>query len=158
MMRPILLAEDSADDAMVIQSTLKKAGVLNPVFVVSDGANAVAYLKGAGFYADRDLFPLPGVFLLDLKMPGKDGFEVLEWWKTQPQLKHLLVVVLSGYHDIESIKRAYSLGARSFLTKPCTIQDIMNLRQAFTGSWNHSALQGFSHGVTDLPGSQAGVG
>ncbi len=76
MSRPILLAEDSEDDAILIQATLKKAEVLNPVLAVSDGAQAIAYLKGEKFYADRNLFPLPGVILLDLKMPNKTGFDV----------------------------------------------------------------------------------
>ena len=98
-MRPILLAEDSHDDAFVVRSTLKRAGVLNPVHVVTDGAKAVAYLQGEGIYADRDLFPLPDVLLLDLKMPKLSGFDVLEWWRSQPQLSNMLVVVLSGYSD-----------------------------------------------------------
>ncbi len=139
MIRPILLAEDSEDDATIIQVTLEKAGVKNPVLVVSDGAKAISYLKGTGFYADRELFPLPGVVLLDLKMPVKNGFEVLEWWKTQPQLSDILIVVLSGYYDLESIRYAYSLGARSFLIKPCKIEDILNLKEAFAGSWNQMA-------------------
>jgi YesN/AraC family two-component response regulator len=62
----------------------------------------------------------------------------LEWWKTQPQLKDILIVVLSGYYDLESIRYAYSLGARSFLIKPCKVEDIMNLRQAFAGSWTEA--------------------
>ena len=84
VMRPILLAEDSEDDATVLRSTLRKAGLAAPVVVVPDGSQAIAYLKGEGIYADRDLFPLPGLLLLDLKMPGKNGFEVLEWCETQP--------------------------------------------------------------------------
>src|SRR5580693_4018816 len=79
-LRPILLAEDSEDDALIIKSTLGKAGVLNPVFVVPDGVKAIAYLKGEGEFAVRGLFPVPDVFLLDLKMPRKDGFDVLQWW------------------------------------------------------------------------------
>ncbi len=139
-MKPILLAEDSEDDAFVVRSTLKKAGVLNPVLVVDDGAKAVAYLRGDGFFADRDLFPLPDVLLLDLKLPKLSGFGVLEWWRTQPHLSYILVIVLSGYHDLESVKRAYALGARSFLMKPCSVEDVLNLRQAFAGSWNRSEL------------------
>jgi CheY-like chemotaxis protein len=75
MIRPILLAEDSEDDAILIQVTLRRAGVLNPVLAVPDGVQTVAYLKGEKFYADRVFFPLPGVILLDLKMPQKTGFK-----------------------------------------------------------------------------------
>jgi CheY-like chemotaxis protein len=153
MIRPILLAEDSEDDAILIQATLKKAEVHNPVLAVSNGAQAIAYLKGEKFYADRNLFPLPGVILLDLKMPHKNGFEVLEWWKNQPQLQDILIVVLSGYYDLESIRYAYSLGARSFLIKPCKVEDIINLRQAFSGAWNHSAP-----GTPTKPGSWRKIG
>jgi CheY-like chemotaxis protein len=153
MLRPILLAEDSEDDAILIQATLKTAGVLNPVLTVSDGVQAIAYLKGHGFYTDRVLFPLPAVILLDLKMPHKNGFQVLEWWKTQPQLKDILVVVLSVYHDLESIRYAYSLGARSFLIKPCKVDDIINLKQAFSGAWNQSAAPSMN-----APGTQPKTG
>ena len=153
-MQTILLIEDSEDDAIITQATLKKAGVLNPVKVVANGAKAIAYLKGEGDYADRTRYPLPSLMLLDLKLPKKAGFEVLEWWKSQPQLKKILVVVLSGYSDLHSVNRAYALGAHSFLIKPCKVEDIMNLRQAFTGSWNHSAPQGFPGGKMELPGSR----
>jgi CheY-like chemotaxis protein len=151
-MQPILLVEDSEDDAVITQAMLKKAEVLNPVLVLSDGAKAIAYLKGDGFYADRELFPLPRVVLLDLKMPVKNGFKVLEWWQTQPQLKDLLMVVLSGYRDWESVKRAYSLGAQSFLVKPCKVEDLLNLRQTFSHYWGQSALQPPKYGGTNAPG------
>src|SRR5579883_2465504 len=111
IVKPILLAEDFPDDARILQTVLKKAGVLNPIFVVSDGAEALDYLKGEGFYADRTRFPLPAVLLLDLKMPKLDGFSVLEWCKAQPFLKDMLVVVLTGHREINAVNRAYSLGA-----------------------------------------------
>jgi CheY-like chemotaxis protein len=133
--KPILLAEDLEDDAKIIQYVLKKAQVMNPIIVVPDGAEAVAYLKGEGFYADRAKFPLPAVLLLDLKMPKRNGFEVLEWCKTQPELKNMLVVVLSGYQDLDSVNRAYALGAHSFLVKPCNVEDISNLMRSFKGYW-----------------------
>jgi CheY-like chemotaxis protein len=133
--KPILLAEDSEDDADIIRHVLKKAKVDNPIITVWDGAEAIAYLKGEGIYADRDLSPLPAVLLLDLKMPKRDGFEVLEWVRTQPQFKDLLIVVLSGFNQLESINRAYALGAHSFLTKPCQLEDITNLTNTFKGYW-----------------------
>jgi CheY-like chemotaxis protein len=158
MIRPILLAEDSEDDARIIQTTLERAGVQNPVLVVSDGATAISYLKGTGFYTDRELFPLPGVILLDLKMPVKNGFEVLEWWKNQPQLSEILIVVLSGYYDLESIRYAYSLGARSFLIKPCKVEDILNLKEAFAGSWNQPVWPLPPHGEMKIFGPKPGRG
>jgi CheY-like chemotaxis protein len=135
--KPILLAEDFANDARLIQTILKRAGIINPVFVVHDGKEAIDYLSANGFYADRTKFPLPAVLLLDLKMPKVDGFEVLEWCKTQAQLREMLVVVMTGNHEVGAANRAYSLGAHSFLMKPCNVDDIRNLADTFKGYWNH---------------------
>jgi CheY-like chemotaxis protein len=139
MAKAILLAEDFEDDAVFLQRVLKKAGVVNPVMVVGDGDKAIAYLRGDGVFSDREKFPIPGVLFLDLKMPGKNGFEVLEWLKDQSQLKELLVVVLSGYHEVRDVNRAYALGAHTFLVKPCNQEDFANLMKAFAGHWIHSS-------------------
>ncbi|HZV34467.1 MAG TPA: response regulator [Verrucomicrobiae bacterium] len=136
----ILLAEDFDDDAKIIQVVLSQAGVENPVFVVSDGREVIAYLRGEGKYANRKKFPVPSVLLLDLKMPKCDGFDVLEWCKKQPQLGDMLVVVLTGNRELSSVKRAYELGAHSFLVKPCQTQDIVHLTQSFRGYWNFSPV------------------
>jgi CheY-like chemotaxis protein len=133
--KSILLAEDVEDDARIIQVTLKQAGVINPVYVVHDGLEAITYLSGTGEYADRARFPQPGVLLLDLTMPKRNGFEVLEWCKEQSYLRNMLTIVLSGNREIGSIKKAYSLGAHSFLLKPCHVQDVANLTQTFKGYW-----------------------
>src|SRR5580698_8628051 len=118
MIRPILLAEDFEADALIVQRLLKKAGVANPILVVPDGGEAIAYLNNDGPFRDRQKFPLPAVLLLDLKLPNKTGFEVLEWCRTQPHLKDLFIVVLSGHYELREVNQAYQLGARSFLTKP----------------------------------------
>src|SRR5437762_12410408 len=83
----ILIAEDSESDIFFMLRVMEQAGVLNPIFVVRDGKEAMAYLQGNGQYADRVTYPTPGIVLLDLKMPGIDGFEVLRWRRTQPQLQ-----------------------------------------------------------------------
>jgi CheY-like chemotaxis protein len=75
------------------------------------------------------------VLFLDLKMPRMSGFEVLEWWRTQPQLKKLLVIILSCFGELPEVRRAYALGANSFLTKPCEVHDVVNLTGAFQGYW-----------------------
>jgi CheY-like chemotaxis protein len=135
MAKPVLVAEDFEPDAEALQSALKRAGVTNPVFVVGDGDRAIAYLKGEGIFSDRELFPPPGILILDLKMPGRGGMEVLEWCKRQRQLEDLLVVVVSGYNHILEIKQAYELGAATFLTKPVRDEDIANLIRAFKNHW-----------------------
>ncbi len=131
-MQLILIAEDYESDAKLIERALKRAGVLNPILVVTDGDEAIAYLKGDGAYSDRTKFPLPGVLLLDLKMPRVTGFEVLEWWKKEPQLKELVIIVLSGLRELQEVTRAYQLGARTFLVKPPTEDEVKNLVKAFT--------------------------
>ena len=114
----ILLVEDRLDDVSLITRSLQKAGVVNPLQVVRNGEDAIAYLKGEGKFANRDEFPLPELVLLDLKMPGIDGFEVLSWIRMEPGLSGLRVVVLTSSEQIKDVNRAYALGANSFLVKP----------------------------------------
>lgn len=126
MTRPILLAEDFEADALAVQRLLKKTGVINPIIVVPDGGEAIAYMNNEGPFRDRQRFPLPGVLLLDLKLPTKNGFEVLEWCRAQPYLKSLFIVVLSGHYQLRDVNQAYLLGAHTFLTKPANQADIVN--------------------------------
>ncbi|MEY2465898.1 MAG: hypothetical protein QOD03_419 [Verrucomicrobiota bacterium] len=111
---------------------LKASGIQNPIIRVGDGDEVLAYLKGEGLYGNRQSFPLPGLLLLDLKMPRVDGFQVLEWIQTQPQLKNMLVVVLSGHNDLKDVKHAYTLGAHTFLVKPFKLEDMANLAASFS--------------------------
>src|SRR5581483_3888565 len=132
MEKTILLAEDSPEAATLFKLVLERNSVENPVFVVEDGHETVAYLDGQAQYGDRARFPLPEVLFLDLRMPGRDGYAVLEWLKGQPKIRDgLLVVVLSEDVRADSIRRAYDLGANSFLTKPLRSRDVRNLIQHF---------------------------
>lgn len=124
MAKLILVIEDEEDDILLIRRTFAKAGVANPYQVVRNGDEAISYLKGEGAYADREKHPMPSLVLLDLKMPGKDGFEVLHWIRTQPELSALRVVVLTSSSEIRDVNRAYQLGANSFLMKPLDFQNI----------------------------------
>src|SRR5881275_3003138 len=92
----ILLAEDREDDISLIRKAFAKAYIQNPLHVVRDGEEAIAYLQGEGRYANRDEFPLPALMLLDLKMPKRNGFEVLKWIRQQPGLRTLRVIVLTN--------------------------------------------------------------
>lgn len=130
MARAILLAEDSPDDEHLFKRVLKKAGVENPVSVVRDGAEAIKALQG------KDL---PGILVLDLKMPGVDGFAVLDWLAMNDAIKNqLLIVVLTNLGDAKQIRRAYDLGATSFLAKPFTADDLQNLMKHFNGRWKRA--------------------
>ncbi len=140
--KPILIAEDFEPDAKALELTLKKAGVANPLIFVSDGDQAIYYLMGKGIYADREKYPFPGVFLLDLKMPRVDGYEVLRWCRSQPQLSDLVICVLSGYHELQDVARAYQLGASTFLVKPLAVADIQNVVEGHPGPWELSRTPG----------------
>jgi CheY-like chemotaxis protein len=132
---PILLAEDNEDHISLIRRAFERGGLCNPLFVVRNGEEAVAYLKGEGKFANRSEFPLPSLLLLDLKMPIKTGFDVLEWVRAHPVFSRLRVVVLTTSEEPKDINRAYQMGANSFLVKPVNIEDFFRLTEAIKGYW-----------------------
>ena len=132
----ILLAEDDPNDVLLIERAFQKAGLHNALKVVNDGDQAINYLKGADGYSNRQRFPLPFLLLLDLKMPGTDGFEVLQWVRNEPDLKRLLVVVLTSSHLQADVDRAYELGANSYLVKPVGFDEMVHLVQRFEAYWS----------------------
>jgi CheY-like chemotaxis protein len=133
--RVILLVEDDPDDALLIQRAFQKAGFHNTLNVVPDGRQAVAYLSGVGVFANREKFPLPFLILLDLRMAGLDGFDVLRWIRADPGLNRLLVVVLTSSNLQADVDRAYELGANSYLVKPLEFDEMTHLLQRFEIYW-----------------------
>jgi len=131
----ILLIDDSDDDCLLIRRAFAKARVLNPLFVVTSGEDALAYLSGSGKYANRAEFPLPSLVLLDIKMPRMDGFEVLRWIRSQPGLRLMRVVMLTSSGDVRDVNLAYQLGANSFLVKPVDFERFVEISQALSGYW-----------------------
>lgn len=131
----ILLIEDDPNDTLLIKRAFQKAGLGENLKSVSNGDQAVDYLRGINAYADRAHFPLPFLLLLDLKMPGTDGFEVLQWIRSQPNFKSLLVVVLTTSNLQADVDRAYELGANSYLVKPVEFNDMVNMIQRFEAYW-----------------------
>lgn len=124
-----LLIDDSENDVMLARNAFAKANVPNPLQSVNSGEEALLYLSGEGKFADRQQFPMPTVVLLDLKMPDKSGFEVLEWVRSQHSLRDLCVIVLTGLEKISDVDRAYKLGATSFLVKPLDVERLNELMQ-----------------------------
>ena len=118
MNQTILLVEDEENDIFFMKRAAKKIGMLNPLQVAHDGQEAIDYLGGRGAYADRERFPLPGLVLLDLKLPRVMGLEVLKWIRQQAQLYGIVVVVLTSSNLGPDIDMAYRLGANSYLVKP----------------------------------------
>lgn len=123
----ILLVEDSEDDVFIMRHNLKRAGIANPLQVVTDGQMAVDYLSGKGSFSDRERFPLPSIVFLDLKLPYLHGFEVLDWVRQQRSLKSLAIIVLTSSNEERDRQRAQALGARSYLVKPPTRDMLLEL-------------------------------
>lgn len=131
----ILIVEDREDDIVLMRRALTKGYISHPIQIVRDGDEAIAYLKGEGKYANREEFPLPALVLLDLKMPRVDGFEVLEWIRSQPELNTLRVVVLTSSDAMRDVNRAYQLGANSFLVKPLDFENFIHLTRQIKQYW-----------------------
>jgi len=135
----ILLVEDDPNDVFLMKRALKASAISNPLKVATDGREAMDYLAGAGLFANRTEFPIPSLIFLDLKLPYKSGFAVLEWIRTQPSLDSMLVVVLTSSSEERDIKEAYRLGARSFLVKPPTQTMLSDLMASLQDYWmNHN--------------------
>jgi CheY-like chemotaxis protein len=131
----ILIAEDNENDLLMLRRAFRQASITAPAQYVSDGEQAIAYLEGEGKFSRREEFPLPDVLLLDLKMPRKNGFDVLEWLRGQPSLRDLRVVVLTTSEELRDVNRAYALGAASFLTKPVNFVEFKDTIQAMYNYW-----------------------
>jgi CheY-like chemotaxis protein len=126
----ILLVENNQDDILLIMRAFQRAGVKRRVQAVTTGMDAIAYLKGDAPFGDRAKYPLPGLVLLDIKMPGTDGFEVLRWIRQQWEFSHLCVVMLTSSDLIRDVNQAYQLGADSFLVKPLDFQNAAELARS----------------------------
>jgi DNA-binding response OmpR family regulator len=135
----ILLAEDEEDYVLLIKKAFSQANLHNPFHVVSTGQEAMAYLKGEGKYAHRDEYPLPDLLLLDLKLPGFSGFEIIGWVRSQPGLSGLRILVLTSSDRIKDVNDAYRLGANSFLMKPYDFEDLVNFSKMISEFWLHAA-------------------
>jgi len=126
--------------------------------VARDGEQAINYLSGKGIYSNREQYPLPFLLLLDLKMPGTDGFEVLEWLRNEPQLKRLLVVVLTSSNLQSDVDRAYELGANSYLVKPVSFDEMVHLIQRFEAYWSEINRTPSSPAAPEVLRSETSVG
>jgi CheY-like chemotaxis protein len=131
----ILLVEDREDDVLLVQKAFAAANLNNPMQVLRSGEEAIWYLQGKGKYANRDEFPLPVLMLLDLKMNGMDGFQVLKWVRSEPDFRPLRVVVLTSSQDMADVNRAYSLGANSFLVKPLEFEHFREVSKNLKKYW-----------------------
>lgn len=131
----ILLVEDNPMDVELIIDAFKEARLANEIHVARGGKEAIAYLFGEGEYADRRQYPLPDIVLLDLKMPGIDGHEVLRQIKNTEKLKRLPVIILTSSNEEGDRAMSYDNGANSYLVKPVSFDDFLNVVQTVAEYW-----------------------
>jgi CheY-like chemotaxis protein len=132
----ILIAEDEDDEAFLLERALKKAQMTNPVQRVKNGDEVIDYLSGAGCYSDRSKHPIPILILLDLNMPKKSGFEVLQWVRQESNCQSITIDVFSGSSRTEDIEKALRLGANLYFKKPITLSET----EAFFGIYRQLIL------------------
>jgi CheY-like chemotaxis protein len=129
---PILLVEDNPGDVRLTKEAFKQGRIENDLSVVSTGAEALDFLSRRGEYADA---PRPDLILLDLNLPGKDGEDVLEDLRDDPQLRSIPVIVLTSSRAEEDIVRSYELHANAYLTKPVDPDEFIETVRAFEKFW-----------------------
>ena len=121
----ILYAEDDPNDVIIFTMAFKRAMLPAVLQTVDDGQAAMEWLSGKEEYSDREKFPQPDVLILDLKMPKKNGFEVLEWVRGQKHFETLPVLILSSSDVPEDAQRAYRLGATMYFVKSPSFEDVI---------------------------------
>ncbi len=131
----ILMADDDEDDHILVRAALAESQLPIDLHIVNNGEELLDYLYNRGLYADKTQAPSPGLILLDLNMPKKNGLEVLQDIKTDPMLRNIPVIVLSTSDDKEDIYHAYNLGANSFITKPVTFVALVEMMKTIGKYW-----------------------
>lgn len=131
----ILIVEDDPADAYFLEKAFERILANCAVYRVCDGEEAKTYLLGNDKYADRRQYPLPSVILLDLRMPRMNGFEFLAWLRSDPNLKIIPTVVYSSSDNPADIKKAYEMGANSFLHKRLSMNAVQETMRSFARYW-----------------------
>lgn len=131
----IVYADDDPEDRMLVKDALDESRLANPIHFVEDGEQLMDYLKRRGQYADLAEKPYPGLILLDLNMPRKDGREALEEIKADPKLRRIPVVVLTTSKAEEDICRSYDLGVSGFIVKPVTFDSLIEIVRTLGKYW-----------------------
>jgi CheY-like chemotaxis protein len=129
------MADDDADDRMLTRDALEESRVMNDLYFVEDGEELMDYLNRRGKYADPAPAPRPGLILLDLNMPRKDGREALREIKADPNLRRIPIVIMTTSKAEEDVYRSYDLGANSFITKPVTFERLVELMRTLGQYW-----------------------
>jgi CheY-like chemotaxis protein len=132
----VLLVEDDLNDIFLVKRAFRSAHIPNPLQVVTDGEEVMNYLSGVGKYADREAHPLPSLIVMDIKMPRRSGFEVLEWIRgNDGPMRRIPIVIVSSSHNAGDINRAYELGANAYMVKPMNYRAVEHLFESITNYW-----------------------
>ena len=131
----ILMADDDEDDRLMTKEALEEARLKNELRFVEDGEELMNYLRHQGEYADAEKAPRPGLILLDLNMPRKDGREALKEIKADPELRRIPIIVLTTSKAEEDILRTYDLGVNSFITKPVSFDGLVEVMKSLALYW-----------------------
>ncbi|MDY7007679.1 MAG: response regulator [Cyanobacteriota bacterium] len=129
------MAEDDEDDRLLAKEAFEESKLLNQLYIVEDGEELLDFLYHRGAYTDPAISPRPGIILLDLNMPKKDGREALEEIKADPNLRLIPIVVLTTSKAEEDIYSSYELGISSFIVKPVTFEGLIEVMQSFNKYW-----------------------
>ena len=133
--RPVLAVEDEEADRFILELAFERAGLRHPLIVLEDGQEAVEYLTGIARHADPSDHPLPALLIVDLKMPRMNGFELLAWLSTRPELRDIPAVVLSSSADESDLTKARELGAREYFVKPHRFDQFIEIVQQMGIRW-----------------------
>ena len=131
----ILIVDDDANDLILIEGSFRAVGVTDPIHTVNGGKGAIAYMMGEGKYSDRSVYAYPTFITIDLKMPGRDGFAVLEHLKKHPAWAIIPTVILTSSRDLDDIKKAYMLGASSYHVKPNSLSELRQQLKVLHDYW-----------------------
>src|SRR2546426_9128732 len=128
-----MVVEDEPDEVFLLKQAFQRVGLKNPLLVLRDGQEAIDYLSRPGAASGPGV--PPALMLLDLKMPRKTGFEVLEWLRRQPELKRIVVVIMSSSNLMSDVNRAYELGCNSYLLKPGNVDQLAEMVKLINSYW-----------------------
>ena len=134
----VLIADDDPNDITLLARCLRKAGLEKPAQVVANGEEVIRYLEGASPFNDRQKFPLPDVVILDSRMHGAGGVDILEWLAERPQWASVSPIVLAGAQPPADVRRAYELGARAVFRKPQQIEALEQLARVILEYWSRA--------------------
>jgi two-component system, response regulator len=131
----ILLADDDEDDCFLVKEAFEESRISNDLHIVNDGEELMEYLQHRGDFMDKGKFPKPDLILLDLNMPRKNGKEALKEIKEDNELRKIPVVVLTTSEAEEDIVKTYDLGVNSFITKPVTFEELVDVIRTIGKYW-----------------------